>query len=43
MKLNYNQQGGLESLDSEPLVILWGFAYLGLWYTENSVRYSKSR
>ncbi len=24
----------MESFDSEPLVLLWDFAYLGLWYTE---------
>ena len=36
--VNYNQQGGLESYDSEPLVLLWGFGDLVLWYTEISVR-----
>jgi len=32
----------LESFDSEPLVILWDFGYLGLWYTEISVNLERS-
>jgi len=32
----------LESYDSEPLVLLWGFANLGLWYTGISVNLERS-